>query len=123
MLPQFIGAPNCRGDGRNTKLLVNTGAGRIINTCDDPRNPEDALGNQRRDNVAVVAICHRGKTIGLFDTCLDEDVTVEPCTNNGLALEGWIETAESMFILVDYGNLMPLDIEGGCQTGSYPSTA
>src|SRR3990170_4391648 len=102
----LLDPPPCRGHGGDVQALVDVGASGVV-------DPGDHLGYVvvlARDpgghDVRVVSARDGEEGVGLLDTCLLEDLPVEPEPDDLLGLEAGGETVERGRVLVDHGHLV-----------------
>ena len=74
-------------NGLNAEFTVHLAARRIVDAADDALDLEHALRNERRHDVAIVAVCDCDKTIGAPGARALEDVVVDARSDHDVSLK------------------------------------
>src|SRR6266568_4595263 len=118
-----VGRPPDGSHRRDTEPLVDLGALRVVDPCDDPGHAEGLPGQPGGDDVGVVAAGHGGEGVRALDAGGDQDVPVEADPGDGLPGEVGAEAAERVGVLVDHRDRVATRLEHVRQGRTDPSAA
>ena len=113
-------ANELRADGRradrlHAEFLIHLAARRIVDARDDAFDLEHALGDERRHDVAVVAVGDCDKTIGGRRAGAFEDVVVDTGSDDDVAFEFLPEAFECGGIFIDDDDFVTVGIQEFCE--------
>jgi len=105
-------------NGGDAEPLVDRSAALIVNTSDNAFDVEKLSGCTGDENIGVVAVRDRRKSIGTFDTSSTQSSAIESDAHDGVATEVLGQTTERCYLPVNNRNSVALFQQCDSETGT-----